>query len=279
MDAEIEKLYAVFQSIDLDSFESEAEYINQKRLTLDTFVFDSLKRLYSPYLKEQWNKRTIPSKSDRAIVIVERRCHPNLEFILHNISYFAPDYTIYIFCSDVNLPYINLICGPQVNNIHIHSIFDRIGTSEEGKISYNNILKTSEFWNFFSEEHILTMEMDSYLLRPIPDSIYEYDYVASQWHWLPSEPGGGGLSYRKCSIMKKICELDKSLIDCPAQDAFASNGIKLLGGKYSHKFFTECDILDDAIGTHQWWSYYHIDMPKDFIKHHLTLAHVGKVQV
>jgi hypothetical protein len=279
MDAEIEKLYAVFQSIDLDSFESEAEYINQKRLTLDTFVFDSLKRLYSPYLKEQWNKKTIPSKSDRAIVIVERRCHPNLEFILHNVSYFAPDYTIYIFCSDVNLPYIKLICGPQVNNIHIHSIFDRIGTPEEGKISYNNILKTSEFWNFFSEEHILTMEMDSYLLRPIPDSIYEYDYVASQWHWLPSEPGGGGLSYRKCSIMKKICELDKSLIDCHAQDAFASNGIKILGGKYSHKFFTECDILDDAIGTHQWWSYYHIDMPKDFIKHHLTLAHVGKVQV
>jgi hypothetical protein len=275
MDEEIEKLYAVFQSIDMDSFETEEEYLQQKRSILDSFVFDSLKKLYSPYLKEQWNTKAIPYISDKAIVIVERRCHPNLEFILHNVAHFAPGYSIHIFCSDVNLPYVKLICGLQVDNIHIHSIFDTIGTPEEGKTKYNSILKTAEFWNFFKEEHILTIETDSYLLQHIPESIYEYDYVASGWPWLASEPGGGGLSYRKCSIMKKICELDKSLIDSPAQDWFASNGIKILGGKYSHNFFTECNILENAIGTHQWWTYYHMDMSKDFIKHHLTL----KVQV
>jgi hypothetical protein len=271
MDKEIEKLHAVFQSVDMESFETEEEYLQQKRVILDPFVLDSLKKLYFPYLKEQWNTKVIPYISDKAIIIIERRCHSNLEFLLYNVSYFAPGYAIHIFCSDQNLSYINLICGSQLKNIHIHSIFDTIGRPEEGKIEYNNLLKTPEFWNFFKEEHILTIETDSYLLQHIPESIYEYDYVASGWPWLPSEPGGGGLSYRKCSIMKKICELDKSLIDCPAQDVFASNGIKILGGKYSHKFFTECNILENCIGTHQWWTYYHMDMSTNFIKHHLTL--------
>ena len=271
MDEEIEKLHAVFQSIDMDSFETEAKYLHQKRLSLDPFIFESLKNLYSPYLKEQWNTKTIPYKSDKALIIVERRCHPNLEFILHNVSHFAPGYAIHIFCSKVNLSYIKLICGSQLKNIHVHPIFHTIGTPEEGKIEYNNLLKTPEFWNFFKEEHILTIETDSYLLQHIPECIYGYDYVASQWPWLASEPGGGGLSYRKCSVMKKICELDKSLIDCPAQDAFVSNGIKILGGKYSHNFFTECSNLENAIGTHQWWTYYHINMPKEIIKHYLTL--------
>jgi hypothetical protein len=255
---EVEIIYSVFKSIEssISSFKSQADCLNEKRLLLDVFIFDTLKRLYSTHFKKHWDANSIPYISDKAIIIVERRCHANLEFILHNVSYFAPGYAIHIFCSDANLPFIELVCGSQLNNIHIHPIFKNIGTPEEGKTEYNNLLKTKAFWNTFTEEHILTIETDCYLLQHIPDSIYEYDYVASQWSWRnESEPGGGGLSYRKCSIMKAICELDIDY-DIPMQDTFASDGVKLLKGKYSHNFFTESSFMDNPIGVHQWWTHY-----------------------
>ena len=274
IDNEVEKIFSVFKSLEYSSgvFKSEADYLHQQRLALDPFIFESLKKLYSLPLKTHWDNNHIPYNSDKAIVIVERRCHPNLEFILHDVSYFAPGYTIYIFCSKANLSFIELICGSQVKNIHIYPIFETIGTPEEGKLEYNNLLKTSQFWSVFKEEHILTIETDCYLLKHIPESIYEYDYVASQWPWLKSEPGGGGLSYRKCSMMKKICDLDDpSIKDIPMQDSFASNGIKALEGKCSHEFFTECTFSLDSIGTHQWWTFYKINIVKDLIKYYLKL--------
>lgn len=254
---EVETICSVFESIEssLSIFKSEDDYLHQKRLILDVFVFDALKRLYSSHFKEHWNTYTVPYISNKAIVIVERRCHPNLEFILHNVSYFAPGYAIHIFCSNANLSFIELVCGSQLNNIHIHPIFSNIGTPEDGKFEYNNILKTKAFWNIFKEEHILIIETDCYLLQHIPESIYEYDYIGSQWPWLDqSEPGGGGLSYRKCSIMKQICELD-IISDKHLQDTFASAGIKILNGKYSHKFFTESLYIENPIGVHQWWTH------------------------
>ncbi len=72
--------------------------------------------------------------------------------------------------------------------------------------------------------------------------------------------------------MKKICELDDSSLKAiPMQDSFASNGIKLLGGKYSHDFFTECSFSSVSIGTHQWWTFYNSSLPKDYIKYYLML--------
>jgi len=274
LDKEVEKIYAVFQSLTLSSsiFKSEADYLHQQRMTLDPFIFDSLKKLYSSELKTYWDNREVPQQSDKAIVIVERRCHPNLEFVLHNVSYLARGYNIYIFCSKANLGFIENICGSQKKNVNIYPIFETIGTPEEGKLEYNNLLKTKLFWNIFKEEHILTIETDCYLLQSIPDSIYEYDYVASVWPWLKSEPGGGGLSYRKCSMMKKICELDDtSLKTIPMQDSFASYGVKILEGKYSHQIFTESTFSYSSVGTHQWWTFYNTNNPKEIIRYYLKL--------
>jgi len=274
LDNEVEKIYSVFNSLELsyNVFESDEDYLHHKRLTLDLFIFDSLKTLYASKLKEHWNKIQIPYKSDKAIVIVERRCHQNLEFILHNVSYFAQGYAIHIFCSRANLSFIKNICGSQISNIHVHTIFENVGTSENGKIEYNNLLKTTTFWNFLKEEHILTVEADTYLLKHIPESIYQYDYVGSEWVWYPSEPGGGGLSYRKRSMIIKICELDSSLLKhCHMQDSFLSTGLKILGGKYAHNIFTESTYIEGPIGVHQWWTFYDTEMPKDIIKDYLTL--------
>jgi hypothetical protein len=118
------------------------------------------------------------------------------------------------------------------------------------------------------------METDCYFRKQVPESIYNYDYVASKWNWLPDEAGGGGLTYRKSSMMKKICDLG---ISDQLQDSFASNGIGILKGKtptISDLYFSENIYSEDCIGVHQWWTCMintSEDELKNTIKHYLIL--------
>jgi len=274
LEIETQKISAVYKSLYLSQscFKTYEDFLHQKRMHLDSFIFESLKKMYGPTLKNFWDTTdTIPFESDKAIIIVERRCHPNLDFILQCNAYFARGFTIHIFCSEANYSYIELICGVQYKNIHCHKVFETIGTPEEGKIEYNNLLKTKSFWETFTEEHIITIETDSYLLKPISDLIYTFDYVGSAWPWQLLDPGGGGLTYRKTSVMKQICDL--SGIDCPMQDSFASNGIKKLGLKFSNTYFTESIFMYTSFGTHQWWTHLDYDEETELkIRHYLTLC-------
>jgi len=278
----VDQIYSTIKSVELSTslFTEENELLHQMRLQVDPILFNSLRELYGKTLKHYWNTTNIPYTSNKGILFVERRCHPNLEFCLQNAVYFARGYSVHIFCSEANYEFIQTICGKQLPNIHIYKIFDTIGTPEQGKIEYNNLLKQLNFWSVFKEDYILTMETDCYLLKPIPESIYQYDYVASKWNCLPNDAGGGGLTHRKTKVMKQICNLqDESLQRIPMQDSFASKGINLLNGKTpnfkeSGDYFTESTFSNNSIGTHQWWTFNH-GLPetimKSFIAYYLTL--------
>jgi len=258
MDAYVDEIYSVLLSIKNSEFFKDTYH--KYRCELEPFIFKALHHLYGKEFDEFWNSSVIPKISDKAICIVERRCHPNLKFCLQNAAYYARGYSIHIFCSKANLDFIHVISGKQFNNLHIYPIFDDIGTPEAGKKEYNELLKGHSFWNTFKEQHIVTIETDSYFLKPIPDSIYTYDYVGSKWVSKEEEPGGGGLTYRKVSVMKEILELD--IKDHEMQDTFASHGIQVLNKKYptleeAYHYFIEGHISDNCIGTHQWWTFIH----------------------
>ena len=275
-------LYYVAQSLErnIDLFE-HGDFLHTCRMQLEYYVYDYLKKTYCPALDAFWNTYTIPKKSDKAIVFVERRCHPNLEFCLKNAVYFARGYSVHIVCSESNIDFIKHICGSQEPNIQYHIQFNGIGTTEEGKLEYNALLKTRQFWETFIEEHILTFETDCYLRKPIPESIYEYEYVASKWPWRPSDPGGGGLSYRKRSAMLQICSIDNKELGClPMQDSFVSEGVTLLQLKTptfeeSIDYFCETiPIKSTTVGVHQWWTFFiKKDVPVELsiFKDYLTL--------
>jgi hypothetical protein len=276
MEREAELLHSIFSAIhqSQSDFKTPEAYLHYRRTQIDPFVYASLNSLYGATFRESWNTNPIPFTSNKAIVFVERRCHPNLEFCLHNAAYFARDYAMYIVCSRSNLEYIKRICGTQLPNIHICVAFHTMGTAETGKIEYNQLLKKESFWNLFKEEAIITMETDCYLRKPIPSSIEEYDYVASKWGWNLKEPGGGGLSYRKRSMMNKICKLnDPALEAIPMQDCYVSNGCLAISAKIptlkdSHQYFIESVLSDKACGVHQWWTFNNIptiDMIKMYL--------------
>ena len=273
----IEKIFSVMKSIKDSNF-SEKDTLHQYRLQTEPFIYKALNHIYGEHFHNFWNSTEIPAVADKAIVFVERRCHPNLEFCLKNAAYFARGYAIHIFCSKANAQFVKLICGKQP--VHIHEVFDSIGTPEQGKTEYNNLLKTYDFWNSLSEEHILTMETDCYLMRSVDDSMFSYDFVGAKWPWMPEDAGGGGLTYRKNSVMKKICKLtDETLLACPMQDCFMTLGLKLIEAKVptyeeAENYFTESEVSQNCMGTHQWWTFmgnHSDDILKQIIMFYLVL--------
>jgi hypothetical protein len=256
---EFMKIATTLKSIATSEFDSSTNVLHVVRTQLDQYVYEILNNRYGSLFNMYWSSATIPKISDKALVIVERRCHPNLEFCIKNAVYFNPGWSLHIFCSEANLDFVKHICGAQFPNIHIHIVWKGIGTAEQGKLEYNALLRTRSFWETFSEKHLLIFETDCYFLRKMPKEIFEYDYVACKWTWKPTEPGGGGLSYRKTDMMLNICDKYDNP-DTKMQDCFVSEGVLLLKYKYpsleeNAAFFTESQIVKKPVGVHQWWTF------------------------
>jgi hypothetical protein len=221
-------------------------------------VFDILKKRYGYELEHFWDTHQPPQISNKAFVIVERRCHPNLEFVLHNMFYFGRDWSIYLFCSEQNYEFCKGICGKNRNTVNIIPIFDKVVSAEEGVREYNQLLQEYSFWQRVQAEHICVMETDCYLRKPIPEELLEYDYVGTPWGWDLSSPGGSGLTLRRRSAMLKICLASKKT---EMQDSFVAQGIVEQGltwlpaKPYGVATFVESYFTDDPVGVHQWWTF------------------------
>jgi hypothetical protein len=251
---------------------------HEKRIVLESRIYSALKQRYMEPLRDFWSNYTVPSASDtnRSIVIIERRIHPNLEFILYNAAYFARGWGITIICSDSNSDYIKGLLDP-VKHAAVNIILAFQGNPEPsvGKNEYNYLLQTLEFYEGLPCEHLLFMEMDTYLRKPLPESILAYDYLASPYAWDESMQGGG-LSYRKKSAMIRVCSEYLELRS--AQDIFADRGMKALGlclapFYAASKLFCESYLYYDPVGFHQWWTFFHLgpDDAEDVCNKYMTL--------
>ena len=235
---------------------------HQKRLRLEPLIYDILKAKYLKPLEDFWNTYTIPKISDTCVVLVERRIHENMYFILRNMAYFARGWSICIVCSDINLNYCREICGNNKDNITFLPIFKGNPDATAGKIEFNNLLKKSEFYEMLTSENLLFTETDTYLCKHIPEDITRYDYVASPYAWDESM-AGGGLSFRKRSVMIDICKrMGEIQYD---QDVYITRGVTTLGYKMPEfmegvTYFSESCLYEDPVGVHQWWTFFTNDI-------------------
>ena len=236
-----------------------------KRLELEPIIFNILTEKYLDILKHFWNSYIVPKDSNKAVVIIERRIHPNLEFILYNAAYFARGWSIVIVCSNINKEYIQSLLNHNLENVHVLEMFKDNPSPEIGKREYNILLQSTHFYEALPSEHILLMEMDTYLRNHIPLNLLQFDYVASPYAW-DETVSGGGLSLRKKSTMIHICNT------CPQldliQDVYACNGIKALGYTMPSfeegiTYFAESCHYEDPIGLHQWWTFWNPDNSDD----------------
>jgi hypothetical protein len=107
--------------------------------------------------------------------------------------------------------------------------------------------------------------MDTYLRKPVPDTIIQYDYVAAPYAWDQSM-SGGGLSFRKRSKMLEMCSTYNVLH--PAQDIYAYTGMKAICAcmpsfNEALKYFCESCLYEDPIGLHQWWTFFSLNNKED----------------
>jgi len=246
-----------------DEFEgiTPEEGLHLKRTHLEPLIFDILKRKYFRLFEEYWRNNSVVKDANKTIVIVERRIHENLAFILHNVFYYARDWSITVICSDVNFAYIKTICTNNADNVKIIPVFQGNPSRDEGRAQYNDILKEEFFYQLLDAQHLFFVEMDSYLRKPIDESMFEYDYVAAPYGWDESS-AGGGMSYRKRSVMLDICKNFKS--ETLMQDCYALEGIKALKYKMPEfmkgmEYVAESCYVDDPMGLHQWWTFFRID--------------------
>lgn len=244
--------------------EITAEIRHKKRLALEPFIYDILKTKYGRTLDAWWKKYTIPNhtQSDKTIVIIERRIHPNLWFLIRNFCYFCQGWSVLFVCSKTNIRYIQEILEHNRNNCMFMVAFSDSPDREKAIQEYNTLLKDANFYNTLPSENNLFIQTDTYLRKPIPNEILQYDYVASPFTW-DNTSAGGGLSFRKRSAMIKICSQPNNAFE--TEDTFICNGVKENEMKMPEfmegiQYFVESCLYEDPVGVHQWWTFFHPGM-------------------
>lgn len=232
---------------------------HSKRVTLEPLIFDILKSKYSKQLEMSWKNTKLVkvSETTKTVVIVEPRIHCNLQFLLHNVAYYAKGWAITIVCSEKNLKYCELLCENHKEFVTILPIFNQSLKYDEARQDYNKLLKSVKFYESIPCEHMIIIQTDAYFRRHIPDTIMAYDYIAAPFSW-DRDHAGGGLSYRKKSVFLDICKRSQRIIE--SEDCFASACIQEYGYKMPKwedglKFFCESILYANTIGVHQWWTF------------------------
>lgn len=230
----------------------------QYRTSLEPYVYQHLIAKYGSSMDAFWKTHTFPKKSPYAWVIVERRCHPNWWFVLRNLAWAAPVMSLYIFCSDENLPFLKTLLGDKVDQVHLIPWFKGYADRPEAIRNYNDALKSAELYEKIDATYAIVAQLDTYLRYKIPPGIFVGDYYGAPWNWDPDAPGGGGLSVRKIASMIRICR--EAPKDDRAEDIWFSDYVRKNGYEYPPLELRMCVFNESFpnryfIGVHQFWTY------------------------
>lgn len=240
----------------------QKDTLHYNRTQLEPYIFSYLNHTYGKKLDEFWKTHTFPKKADKAFVIVERRIHPNWWFVLRNIAWAAPHFSLYIFCSDLNYEFVKSLLGDKANNVHIHQFFKGVADRDKGYWESNLALQMPQFYKMIDAEYCINVHMDAYFIQKIPDWIFTGTYYGSPWCWDPNRGGNGGLAVRNIKNIIELCEKEiNNVFNKCGEDYYLSNAVT----KYGHflpplefrlQVFQENSPTQyNPIGTHQFWTY------------------------
>ena len=272
----VEILYEITQSLHAEwktrIHAKESDILDSYRLTLEPHVYNVLAERYSGMLQTHWTSYRPPKTSTYAFVIVERRCHPNFGWILRNMAWAGPHMAVHIFCSDLNVRFLRALLGDKADAFNLHVVFQGNPSRERGKKEVDNLLSDPRTYEMIDSEYILTMEMDCFLRKKIPDSLFQGGYWGCPWAWKLHEPGGGGITIRHIPTMILLCQEYRNLEeDLPcSQDAWISKTLMERGIPYPDESIRISYLMENipsrtAVGVHQFWTYVR-ELPEDTSK-------------
>jgi hypothetical protein len=240
---------------------TQNEQLDRFRLALEPYIYHYLIEKCMPTLNKVWETYFPPYKSDNAFVLVERRPHPNFEFILKNMAWACPTMSVYLFCSDVNEGFIRAILKDKASHYHILPVFKGLKSREEGKIEYNHFLTSAHCYRMIHSKYIMTVQMDVFIRKKLPSIIFATDYYGNPWGWDLTLPGGGGITVRRVDKMIELCE-KYGTCGLEAEDSWISKKMVEMGGVFPNwdmraYVCMESVRVDHPICLHQFWTFLH----------------------
>lgn len=233
------------------------------RLTLDPLVYQILETRYGEKLEAFWKTYMPPKTSKYAFAIVERRQHPNFKWILRNLAWAGPDMAVYIFCSDLNEAWLREMLGDKADAINLRVVFQGNPSRERGKKEVDNLMSDWRTYASIPAKYILTLEVDCFLRRKIPTSLFTGVYYGCSYGWDQSHPGGGGLTVRHIDAMIDLCkaerpDLDKDLAgsqDCWLGSKTMERELEYPPLQRRMEVLMENMFVNNPVGVHQFWTF------------------------
>jgi hypothetical protein len=171
------------------------------------------------------------------------------------------NFSLTIVCSKENEEHIRKILGKHAATTHFIVPFETNADRDTARHEYNCLMKSEEFWKQIRADYVLSVQTDCYLRKPLPEKLWELDYVASPWAWREDLVGGSGLTFRKKEAVLDMCKRGFAG-DFPekGEDVFFSEKCaefskKIMPFEEAIEVFSESCIVDDPVGVHQWWTY------------------------
>jgi hypothetical protein len=277
-------LYEVIQTEINQSSSDITTKLDRFRNILEPYIYNYLLTATHTKLSDSWKSYLPPTQSEYAAVIVERRHHPNFEFILKNLAWAAPYMSVYIFCSDQNRNFISSILKDKEQHYNIIQIFKGNPSREEGKYEYNRLLVSPTFYKQINAKYMLTVQMDCIFRRHIPKEIFKGDYWGNPWSWKQEYPGGGGATVRRIDKMVEICSKSSPDLSKPEsfnEDSWISDQIFNEGNfppiTVRRQYIMESLAVMNPYILHQFWTFIeqYQSLPRDhfiaYLEHLLTL--------
>ena len=248
-------------------------------------MFPEISKKWITFFKSNFEKTTFPTHSENALVLVETREDERLAFVIHNVSYYVPNWKLYIFHSKENKDYILNILGDKRDNIVLQELINPIHSPAD----YNDLLLTFDFWNTFTaHKKVLLFQTDSFMLRSGIADFLQFDYIGAPWKWWEEQMhdmqrmgGNGGFSIRNVAKMKEIILKYKDLKapeieDSHNEDVFFSYYLyhdkdAILPSFHDALLFASESILcQKSLAVHQTWRFFKTYKPK-FIRRTISI--------
>jgi hypothetical protein len=263
---EFNKCFLKSQLPNADARIIKDEMLRTLRYKLEPFIYNYLSETYGTKLSEFWRTWTPPLRSKRAFVLVERRSHPNMWFILRNMAWAGPTMSIYIVCSDENYLFIKTLLGDKAEHVTFLPFFKGNPPVDQAIQEYCDLYTDYRFYELFAShgvEYILTVQMDVFFRKQLTDELFYTEYLGAAWAWIQNGGGCGGASVRLVSKMIEVCKRFRPDlgVKCPgAEDGWIDDKLKEMGHIYPEfnqraNLIMESVFVEDPYIIHQYWTF------------------------
>ena len=223
---------------------------NEKHIAAWNQGLDDIKKQLLDYIPSIFND------TDYTAVIVEPRNHKDLETICKNVIYYLNEgssdikWGLKIYHGNKNKEFVKDFTQ-NWNNIQL----ENLEIDDLSGILYNDMLKTTKFWESIPTENVLIFQTDTILRRFGIDEFISYNYVGAPWirYREGKIVGNGGLSFRKKSRMLEITN-QYSDDEITMEDIYFCKYLKdedIAPYDIAKRFSVEDIYYDNPLGLHQ----------------------------